>query len=138
MTVFYRGPRALITHKVIEVPYVARRSFLIRELSSVHIVHTAPTGRLSQHRLLSAAALASMFLTVPVAGQASGVLAGLIVVASMICAGACLRIKEVVRYDLVAIQRGRLVVVFSSSDLREFEQVCRAVRRALELSSDTT
>jgi hypothetical protein len=43
MTVFYRGPRALITHRTIEVWCPRYRVFAIRELSYVHVIGASPT-----------------------------------------------------------------------------------------------
>jgi hypothetical protein len=133
MTVFYRGPHAVVTHLVIRVPRTEWQSIPISELSAVHVVRTGPDGRLLQHRLLAASALASLFLTVPVAGRASEALAGLVIVASVVGAGACMRVRNGYRYDIVALHRAAVVVVFSSADLTEFDAVCRGLQRALEL-----
>jgi hypothetical protein len=135
MPVFYRGPRALITHEVIEVPYVTRRRFAIKDLGAVYIVEH-PSARSARQRLYGVTALGSIFVTVPVVGQMSPVLAVFIMIGSLTYAGACLRIAGA-QWQLVAVDRGVIMVLFQSTDQREFDEVSRGLVRALEHHRDS-
>jgi hypothetical protein len=135
MPVFYRGPRATITHEVIEVPRLRRRSFPIERLESVQAVCDGPDA--GRHRLLGVSALVSGLVTVPLAGQSSVVLAVAVAVGSVLVGGSCLRVRPVVHYQLIAGSNGRLFVLLETTDRREFNQVCRGLRRALDFRDDT-
>lgn len=132
MPVFYRGPRAMITHDLFEVGRLDRRLYRLAELSRVHIVRSGAAADVSRGRLLSLSAGISALLTTPAVGRASTLATALAVVASILYLGACLRMRPAVRHDLVALCRGELVVLFGSTDQREFDAVCRGLRRAME------
>ncbi len=137
MPVFYRGPRALITHEVIEVPHQQWRRFAIRELAAVHMVQYGPDVNVTRRRAFGLIALGSIFVTVPAVGQASPILAVILMIGSLTYAGACLRSVSGVSWALVAAYRGRTVVLFESTSQREFDQVSRALMRALEQHHDS-
>jgi hypothetical protein len=136
MPIFYRGPRATITHKVIEVPRPGRRSFAIEEIDSVQAVCSGPDAEAGRQRLLGVSALASALVTVPVVSQSSAVLAITVALGSVLYGGSCLRVRPVVHYQLIAGSRGRLFVLLETTDRREFDQVCRGLRRALDFRAD--
>lgn len=137
MPVFYRGPRALITSEVIEVPHPQWRRFAIKDLAAVHIVQHGPDVNVARRRAFGLVALGSIFVTVPAIGQSSPIVAVAVMIGSLTYAGACLRSASGVAWSLVATYRGRTLVLFESSSQREFDQVCRALRRALEQHQDT-
>jgi Family of unknown function (DUF6232) len=136
MPVFYRGPRALITHEVIEIPHPQWRRIAIKDLAAVHIVQHGPDVHVARRRAFGLVALGSIFVTVPAIGQSSPIVAVAVMIGSLTYAGACLRTVSGVAWSLVAAYRGRTLVLFQSSSQREFDQVCRALRRALEQQED--
>ena len=137
MPVFYRGPGAVVTHKVIEVPRLSRRTFAFDDLDWVHATQEGPDPEVNRTRVLGASVMASVVVTVPVVSQASVVLAVVVGAASLVSAGACLRVHPVVHYQLQARCRGEVVTLLDTTDRAEFNQVCRALRRAAEFRDDT-
>jgi hypothetical protein len=138
MPVFYRGPRALITHEVIQVPHLRWRAFAIKDLAAVHIVQHGPDANVTRRRASGLIALGSIFVTVPAIGQSSPIVAVAVMIGSLTYAGACLRSVSGAGWSLVAAYRGQTVVLFQSTSQREFDQVCRALLRALEQHQDAT
>ena len=138
MPVFYRGPRALITHEAIEVPHLRWRRFAIKDLAAVHIVQHGPDANVTRRRASGLIALGSIFVTVPAIGQSSPIVAVAVMIGSLTYAGACLRSVSGAGWSLVAAYRGQTVVLFQSTSQREFDQVCRALLRALEQHQDAT
>jgi hypothetical protein len=132
MRVFYRGPRALITDEVITVARTVPRSFLLADLSAVHIVRQQARGDADPRRTTGVSVLVSGVLLVPIIGPVSKIMAIAIVVAMAGYALLCFRTGPPAHNELVATHRGRLTVVFESDDRREFDQVCRGMQRALE------
>jgi Family of unknown function (DUF6232) len=137
MSVLYRGPRALITHEVIEVPQPEWHRFAIKDLAAVHIVQHGPDVNVARRRTFGLIALGSVFVTVPVIGPSSPIVAVVVMIGSLTYAGACLRSASGVGWTLVAAYRGRTVVLFESTSQREFYQVCRALLRALQQRQDS-
>lgn len=90
MTIFYRGPRGLVTDQVIATDKTGWRRLTVAGLAEVHIVRSRagrwPVGRLT--------------------------------------------------WTLRASWAGTVVVLYESRDRREFDQVCRALRRVLERGGD--
>jgi hypothetical protein len=138
MTVFYRGPRALITHEAIEVPHLRWRRFAIKDLAAVHIVQHGPNVNATRRRAFGLAALGSIFVTVPTIGQSSPIVAVAVIIGSLTYAGACLRSASGAGWSLVAAHQGQTVLLFQSTSQREFDQVCRALLRALQQHQDST
>jgi hypothetical protein len=136
VTVFYRGPRARITHEVIETWCPTYRSFRIDELYSVHIAEAGSRAGPPGTRLFAGTAVALLFVMVPVLNRTAAWLAGLALAMSVLIAGACLRIRPQEPHELRALHRAQLVLLFQSADPREFGQVGRALLRALEQSRD--
>jgi hypothetical protein len=141
MTVFYRGPYARITHRTFEVERPPRRVFVIRELRHVYVVetgHCRPTSLIAGSSGLAGVA-ALMVATngfdvaFPVMVLPLVVLLG---VAALGMTGACLR-APARSYELRATYRGEPVLLYATSDDREFGQVKRGLLRALEQVTDT-
>jgi Family of unknown function (DUF6232) len=131
MPVFYRGQRALITHQVFETIIIGRVRYAIDELADVHIVRADPERDLG-NRVLGLSALVAIFLVVPIVGPVSKVATGLVIVALLIGSALSVRRRAPVHWQLVAAYDGRPVTLFESDDRTEFEQICRALQRALE------
>jgi hypothetical protein len=134
--VFYRGPQVRITDKVIEVPRLCKQRYPLDDVDGIHVVQFGPdTDRVP---LLGTSVLASVFITVPVTGQASTTVAAVVGLVSVVCAGACFRARRQTSYELRARCRGEAVTVLLTADRSELEQVYRALRRAVEFRDDTT
>ncbi|MEV6346371.1 DUF6232 family protein [Actinoplanes sp. NPDC051851] len=130
MFVYYEGPRALITLDFFEDVGGGRRRFAVGDLHTVRIVRQHPEGD-GNRPVLGVSALAVAVATVPLIGPVSRALAGVVVSALLVQAGWCLR-PRLVRWDLVAVYHYRPAILFSSYDQREFDQVCRGLRRCIE------
>jgi hypothetical protein len=133
--VFYRGPRAFITHHVIETVHVARLQYTINELTNVHIVRFDP-GFDPGHRALGLSTMAAAFMVVPIVAPVSKVVAGLAAIVLLAGSVMNMRRRAAARWELVATWNGRPVTLFGSEDRSEFDQVCRGLRRALEQQTD--
>jgi hypothetical protein len=132
MRVFYRGPRALITAEAITVAHVAPCSFALADLGAMCIVREQRRGDSEARRAMGVSALVGGILVVPIVGPVAKVLAAVLVLMLFGCAIVSLRPGSPAHHELVATYRGRRVVVFESDDQREFDQVCRGLRRALD------
>jgi Family of unknown function (DUF6232) len=131
VTVFYRGLHAVITQEFFETTQPARLQFTIKDFTDVHIVRIEPPlgeGR----RSVGLSTLAAALLVVPLVGLVSQISAGLAAVVFLSGSLLSLRRRKAVRWELVATLMGRPVTLFESDDRTEFDQVCRALRRALE------
>jgi hypothetical protein len=130
MSVFYRGPRAVITQDALVVAHTRRRRYAIAELTAFHIVRQEPPDA-TPERFLGLSALAAALLVVPILGRASVVLATAALLVLAGSAAQSLR-RPAVEWQLMANYRGRATALFSSVDQREFDQVCRGLCRCLE------
>lgn len=132
MPVFYRGPRALITHRVVEVSKEHRQLYVVAEMSDVHIVRFDPaTGDAGRH-IAGVSALVAAVIAIPVVGPASMLLTVVTSAALGVGAMFCLRSRTSRWWQLRAGYRGEIVEVFSSRDEREFSEFCRGLVRSLE------
>jgi hypothetical protein len=132
MTVYYRGPTALITDRMFEVWCPGRQRFAIPELYDVHVVRGGAdplaVGTTRIAGTSAAVALASLpFLDTPTAW----LVVGLLVVVPGTVSGACWRFNHR-EYQLRATYHGYLVRLYASRDLQTFGQVRRALLRATE------
>ncbi len=131
MTILYRGPRGLVTHDAITTVHVGWRRLPVRDLQAIHIVRVRPD---SGRRLMGVSALLIPVLAIPFAAgwppviMVAGILAA--VVALLVVGG------QRDRWDLTADHLGVRTILFTSTDQREFDQLCRALRRALERLTD--
>lgn len=132
MPVFYRGPRAVITHHVVEVSKEHRRLFVVAEMANPHIVRFDPAPDGAGRHVAGVSALVAAVMAVPVVGPASQLLT--VVVSSALAVGAviCLRPRAGRLWQLRSGYRGDVVEIFSSRDEREFSEFCRGLVRALE------
>jgi Family of unknown function (DUF6232) len=134
--VFYRGPRALITHRVIEVPSRERQAFALRQLSRIQAVEEGQDAGVNRYRAVGASAVFTVVWVLPVLGQASLLLAVLTAVALAVCAGACLRVRPRSAYRLLALSDGELVILVETRDRQEFDQIVRGLMRALDYRAE--
>ncbi|HCT75373.1 MAG TPA: hypothetical protein DGG94_08665 [Micromonosporaceae bacterium] len=140
MTIFYRGPRARITHEVFEVRSPSSVSFPVSELSSIYIVRQRPAQLTAGVVLAKAGTTVLAGAGIAVAAIAwraldsyEVVVAVLLAstVTSVVSAGGCWRTREN-PYELRATFRGVSVCLLRTADERELCQVRRALLRALE------
>jgi hypothetical protein len=136
MTVFYRGPRALITDQTFEVWCPQCCVFAIRELSHVWVVEALPV-RLTPVTVGSSGLAGSMAVVVSTGWSDVPILmaVGMLIAAAVVAVGSCLRVHPG-RQELWAVYRGQVVSMFDSTDSREFGQVRRALARAIEYVTD--
>ena len=132
MTVYYRGPEAMITHEVFQVYVPHRRTFRIGELSDVHVLR----GDLHPARVVAAriagGALVVVAASWPFVDTPMAVLTMfLLVAAPSVACGACSRLTPR-PYELRATYRSLEVRLFRSTDERTFGQVKRGLMRSLE------
>ncbi|WP_436530111.1 DUF6232 family protein [Actinoplanes sp. HUAS TT8] len=132
MPVFYRGPRALITHRMIEVPSRQRQAFALRQLSRIQAVEEGRDAGTTRYRAVGVSAVFTVVWAVPVLGRTSLLLAGVVAIALVVCAGACLRVRPRSAFRLLALAGGELVILVETDDRVEFDQIVRGLMRALD------
>jgi len=110
MSVYYRGPRALVTDKAIDVAHLVPRSYLLAELRAIHIVRQKRGSGPGNSRVLGVSALVGAVVTTPVIWRASSTLAVVILVVCVLYAVLTLRVGPEVHHELVATYRGRRTI----------------------------
>jgi hypothetical protein len=129
---YYRGPDAVVTDQFLVWRTTPTKGFVVRDLRNVGIVRSEAdrprpyTAHVLGGVLVLAAATWAM-LDKP-AAYAMGFLA---VAVPTVLVVASLRMRPR-RWELQATYRGSRVVLYASSDVRVFNQVARALRRAVE------
>jgi len=132
MRIYYRGPDAVVTSEL----FVRRGSpagrFAIRDLREVCIAPGEPEGmRLSAIVVPAAAALVAAAV-VSVAGGVT-VAVGILLAATgtgAVCA--VFQQHRPRRFELRGVYREQEITLYASTDARVFNQVARALRRAME------
>ncbi len=138
MRIYYRGPDAVVTDGHFAWLGDPVRMVLIRDLRNVRRAHT--DARRGNPRALQVAFGA---LIVTAAGwttlgtPAVYVSAPLCAAIAGLCTAAYWRVRPQ-RWELLATYRGSTVTLYSTSDVRVFNQVARALRRAVEDSRPAT
>lgn len=132
MPVFYRGPRAVVTHQFVEVAGDFRHRFLVAEMTNVHIILSEPGKGDGSRRLIGISALVGAVLVAPLAVVVPILSIILASSALVLGAGFCLWPRAGRRWQLRARYRGEMVEIFTSRDEREFAGFCRALVRSLE------
>jgi len=133
MRTYYSGPDALVNQERFVWRTSSPRSFVVRELQNAVLVRCNVPDRRSNPALLVALllttlAVASWLLVGPVVGAALGFLAVLTAAGAMVTQPRRTRYEWQVR----ATYLGTRVTVYASVDQRVFNQVARALRRAIE------
>jgi hypothetical protein len=123
---YYRGPDAVVTSELFIWRTSPPKVFVIRHLQKVAIVrYDADRGR---PHYSSAVALALWPIVDTPALVATGVLA---VAVPVVAVATYWRVRPK-RWELQARYLGAEVVLYASTDARVFNQVARALRRAME------
>jgi hypothetical protein len=131
---YYRGPDAVVTDELFVWRTTPTKGFVVRDLHNVGRVR-GNVGRLrpySAHVTGAALVLVAATLTLldTPAGYALGVLA--LAVPGVCTAAAATRRMRPQQWELHATYHGYEVVLYTSRDERVFNQVTRALRRAVE------
>jgi hypothetical protein len=132
MRIYYRGPDAIVTSELFVRCGSPPGRFAISDLHQVCISPGA--DEVARPAVIVFAAAAALVAAAAVSA-AGGVLVALAVLVTASAAGATaalLRRRKPRRLELRATYRGRELTLYSSSDERVFNQVSRALRRALE------
>jgi hypothetical protein len=131
---YYRGPDAVVTDKFLVWRTTPSKDFVVRDLRNVGMVRYSDTDRArpyAVHVAGGALILVVAMWTVldsPVA-FAVGALAVAVTTVLVLAGGR----RRPQRWELRATYRSRAqVVIYSSTDNRVFNQVARALRRAVE------
>ncbi|MFI7539733.1 DUF6232 family protein [Actinoplanes sp. NPDC049599] len=130
MRTYYRGPDAVVTSTVFAGRATAR-PYAIRDLRNVRIARTEQSQPSATH--VTAALLMIAVAAWPLA-KASPLYALALVALGMpaLAAGVVMWRLRPQTWELRATYRGSETVLFSSTDERVFNQVSRALRRAIE------
>jgi len=132
MRTYYRGDDALVTSELFVRRTTSAKSFAIRDMRNVCIACDAGNGRPT---LLIATTAGFLCLAATAAAWAIGgwYALFLLAIAVPIALGVALAWRrEPTRWELRAQYRGHAVTLYASCDMRVFNQVTRALRRAIE------
>jgi hypothetical protein len=139
MRTYYRGPDALVTDDHFVWRTSSTKIYAVGELRNVGLVQGRIAASPPAAVLVTAAGL---FATAAVSWTAFGVAAGYSVAALAVfitAATLAARHQRATRvWHLQATYRGIEVTLYSSSDVRMFNQVARALRRSIEDSRRTS
>jgi hypothetical protein len=136
MRTYYRGPDALVTEEHFVWRTGASRIFPVRELHNVGLVRDAAVDRRADIALVATVGMIGFTVTTwMLAGPVIGLALGFV---SLIAATVAVTTRQRrIVWQVRATYRGVDVVVYSSPDARVFNQVTRALRRALEVNRPT-
>lgn len=136
MRTYYRGPDALVTEEHFIWRTGTSRIFPVRELHNVGLVRDDAVDRRGDVALVATAGMIGFTVTTwMLAGRVIGLALGFV---SLIAATVAVTTRQRrTVWQVRATYRGIDVVVYSSSDARVFNQVTRALRRALEVNRPT-
>jgi hypothetical protein len=126
---YYRGPDAVVTSELFVWRTSPAKTFVIRELKSVVIAR----GDIHRHRAYAGQVAGSMAVAIaiwPILDSPALIVAVFLVVAIPGVAVAALYRRQ--WWELHATYRNTAVILYASSDARVFNQVSRALRRAME------
>lgn len=132
MRTYYRGNDALVTSELFVRRTTSAKQFAIRDMRNVCIACDTGSGR---SKLLIAPTAGFLCLAATAAAWTAGgrYAVFILVIAALIAVGAALVWqREPTRWELRAQYRGRPVTLYTSRNTRVFNQVTRALRRAIE------
>ncbi|GIE98285.1 DUF6232 family protein [Paractinoplanes rishiriensis] len=132
MRIYYRGPDAIVTSELFIRCGSPPGRFAIGDLRQVGI---APGAEEVARPAVIVSAAAAALVAAAAVSAAGGVLVALtILVVASVAGGVTglIRCRKPRRLELRATYRGRETTLYSSTDERVFNQVSRALRRALE------
>jgi Family of unknown function (DUF6232) len=130
---YYRGPDAVVTEKFLIWRTTPSKGFVIRDLRNVGMVRSEADGMrpYTAHVVAGSLVLVVAMVTVLDYSPVAYVFGALAVAVPTIWAAARSRMRPQ-RWELRATYRGSRVMLYASSDVRVFNQVTRALRRAVE------
>lgn len=133
MRIYYRGPDAVVTDERFVWRAAAPRIFAVRELHHIGLVRADVADRRSDVALVAAAgmvagAAAAWVMVGPVLGAALGFVAAVTAVVAVTAR----RLRTVRMWQVRATYHGVVTMIYESPDARVFNQVTRALRRAIE------
>lgn len=134
MAVVYRGPHVVVTDDFVEVLGPGRPRYAIKHLDLVNVFRETRCRDARRTGWASIAALVAAVAALAVDYRLALALSAVAVVIAV--AYAYLKVGRPARLHLMAVYRGEPYTLFSSTDQREFAQVCRGLRRALERHYD--
>ncbi len=144
MTLFYRGPCAIVTHEVFVARCPSYQTYAIRELHQIHTVtETMPQSLASSTaiRVGSTAFVAASALVATSGWFVLGQLSLSLVATAALLLSAWVSAWAWQAYrrpkQLWAIYRGDRICIFSTPDQAAFAQVKRALTRVLERAGGT-
>ncbi|MEV4703645.1 DUF6232 family protein [Actinoplanes sp. NPDC049316] len=134
MRVYYRGPDALLTDEhFVWRTATANRIFAVADLRDVGLVRGEVANSQLAGMLVTAAGLVTLTAASwGLAGAAVGFTAAAVALVVGMVVTVSLRQRAARRWRLTATYRGLAVTLYASADLRVFNQVTRALRRAIE------
>jgi hypothetical protein len=132
MTVYYRGPTALVTERSLEVWAPVHRRYLVADLRALHVVRVE-SDRLAvgTARVAGVCAVVALVSLPFVDSPVGWLLIGSFLLVPGFMTAACWRFSRPL-YALHATYRGTPVRLFASRDPRLFGQVRRGLLRAVE------
>ena len=138
MRIYYRAPDVVVTSELFVVRHgPSPGRFAIRDLRDVGIASGEPEGVRPGVAILPAAVAA--LVAAAVVSAAGGVLVAVAIAVSACAAGVAFAVvsqHRPRRCELRATYRGREVTLYASTDARVFNQVGRALRRAIEAGNE--
>jgi hypothetical protein len=134
MRVYYRGPDALITESQFIWLAESPRAFAVNELRGAHITRRQVKGAWAP--ATAAAAAATALVLAPGYAMVHSLTGRLSLVgaAALIVILALIRSRTGSHWELIASYRDRRVTIYQAFDATTFNQVSRALGRALESS----
>jgi len=133
MRTFYRGPDAFVTADNFVWLLDTPRIFAVRELRDIRRVEHVPEDRRPDVVLIAAAgSIAIAALSVAVVGTVVGATAVALSVVAAMVAVSTRRFRDTRSYRVVATVQGVRTVIFEARELRVFNQVTRALSRAVD------
>jgi len=133
MRIYYRGPDALVTDEHFIWKTKTPRAVAVRELRNIGLARGETTHGLSATTIAVGTATIALAVTGWLlfgTGLGYGLIAGAL--AGMTLTLATWQKRHVRSWELRATLRGTPITLFSSLDERSFNQVTRALRRAVE------
>jgi hypothetical protein len=128
---YYRGPDAVVTDRFFVWHTTPTKSFVVRDLRNVGFVRSE-TDQFRPYTAYSAVGALILAVTMWTMVKSPAYALGILTVAiPSLFAVVSMRTRPR-RWELRATYRGARVVLYASSDVRVFNQVTRALRRAVE------
>jgi hypothetical protein len=128
---YYRGPDAVVTDRLFVWRTTPTKGFVVRDLHNVGLVRSE-VDRLRPYTVsVAGGALILIAATWTLLDTPAAYATGFLAVAVLAILVTTSRLRPR-RWELRATYRGYEVMLYASSDVRVFNQVARALRRAVE------